>query len=127
VGTNTAVDGQDYYVVRDGAGLFLCIEKTGTGDTQEMVARGATAWWSPEFRAAARWYRGMPDRVHLFCARGEFQGEWYCGLKVALMFLEMRGGHLVYCNGQTDQPYDGQFSVSRPGRSVWEWLRTPAV
>ena len=126
---NSAVDGQDYYVIRDGAGFFLSIENTWHEGNSDEKLKAASCWWGP-FKAAAQFYKSMPDRVHLFDARGKFIAACGGGLEVALVLLERHGGHLVYMSGQTDEPlqvdpFDKGLALRGP--SVWDWLRTPGV
>lgn len=95
----SAVDGENYHVIRNSAGLYLSI--TGTGGVN---AQTCTTEFGP-FRSASQWYASMPDRVHLFNREGQFQSAWIVGLEVAYELLDRHpSSQLLLINGATDMP-----------------------
>lgn len=85
----SAVDGQDYYVIKNEAGEYLRIV-----DSRRQAEEAIVAWG--ERLSAAQWYRAMPDRVHVFDAFGKFLYGWCVGLDAAQTIMGMHGGHLVH-------------------------------
>lgn len=115
----------NYYVIRDDVGRYLCI--AGFTDAR-MHADQALGEWST-FGCAAQWYRSSPDRVHVFSPHGVFGYAWCVGLDMALALMGRYGGHLLFMNGETDLPFvPGETDlppapIHHPNRfTAWDWV-----
>ncbi len=126
---NSAVDGENYYVIKNDSGLYLRIV-----ENRDPVR----AEWGRK-RCAAQWYKSWPDRVHVFDERGNFRYGWMVGLTAALPLLEEYGGYLVFMDGERDEPMEWtrawfhnkpEDELVQTGpriMSIWELLRHPQV
>jgi hypothetical protein len=92
---NSAVDGQNYYVIKND-GLYLLIDVVDPKDVDHV----RVSWGSR--RGAAQWYQSMPDRVHVFGADGSFRYAWCVGLETASEIMRKNGGHLVYVKARQE-------------------------
>jgi hypothetical protein len=118
---NSAVDGQNYYVIRSDDGLQYLHLQGFAGTPQ--ASNAIVVWGS--FLGAAQWYRSMPDRVHVFRPDGSFEAAWVVGLEAALVIMGGCGGHLVYFDGAFDQPFTGApVFVPRDERAIASGLPT---
>ncbi len=117
----TAVDRQNYYVIRDEEGLYLHISGfRPSGSGQSGPEHTVIAWGL--FPAAAQWYQSSPDRVHVFDVEGRFRYAWVAGLDAALGLIQRYGGHLVYIDGSTARPFEPGPPIVGHGRTSWERL-----
>ena len=127
----SAVDGENYYVIRASSGKYLCISGWPQREFQHGELRGAThsastaiCVWG-DFPSAAQWYSSMPDRVHIFNQEGVFQADWMRSLDAALEIIREVGGFLVYMNGEYDLPFTHEVfvpprvKVPTPPRTAW--------
>jgi hypothetical protein len=126
---NSAVDDENYYVIKNSNGQYLCI-------LNNIPGQPVDAEWGHK-RSAAQWYKSLPDRVHVFDERGTFRYGWMSGLESALPLVQEHGGYLVYMDGVRDEPMEWSLSWFRKSNSepvpagrhlsTWELLRHPQV